>query len=751
VHMNLNDFNNYDVVKSVIVRTEDQFQDMLTWIAARTIIGLDYETNGVNPRKDKNIGIGIGDIYGGYYLPLYEWNGQELIPVWPPNAALKMLKALEGKFIVAFNGNFEVGFSEQLGWDLLPHFQADPMLMLHTLNENLFNYGLKENGDREFGPWTNIAMEEMLASVQENGGSDKEYYRANTNKLGHYCVWDNAIAVAMYLKYDPQLKKENLDKFYYEDEVLPTYKYVVGPMERNGIKVDIALLQDCSSKLKLQLSNIETQIHKQIDPLLADFKKWYLDKEYPPKRTGPFAQAVVDFLAPDSLPRTPGGGYSLTAKNIGGLPEGLLKDWLTEKCLLPEDIVLKVQQMMQNDIPMFNIASTDHLGRLFFGKLNEEALSYTPKKGAPQINEPFLDLMSKKYTWAADLLVFRRLSKLDGTYYQRIIDKLENGRFYPSYFSHRTTSGRQSGDFQQLPRPLSIEDEPNETIRYFTNQIRALFIADSGYKFLDADYNSLEVVVFADDAGDEALLEMIRNDYDFYSTVAIGAYNLNEFSADKKADNFLKKHKPEIRQATKAFALGFRYGEDPFKLHKETGWTKEECDRIHKAYFEAYPKLRKRMEDSANQMQTYGSIRSKFGRKRREPKAMWMRQKYGADLLDSLALWKKYHSEPVVYEKMKAERRVMKSILNNAYNFPIQSAAASIVSRAALALAHFLSKYVPKARIIALIHDQVVVHCPEEDLEFAKKNMKRIMENTTKLSVPLIADPAVASNLRDGH
>jgi DNA polymerase-1 len=232
---------------------------------------------------------------------------------------------------------------------------------------------------------------------------------------------------------------------------------------------------------------------------------------------------------------------------------------------------------------------------------------------------------------------------------------------------------------------------------------------------------------------------------------AIDAYNLHEFSADKNADNFLKKHKPAIRQGAKPWTLGFRYGLDPYKLHKDTGMSKEEADLVHKNYFEKYKGLKKRMDESAYQMQTYGFIRSKFGRKRREPKAMWMHQKYGPDLMDSLALYKKYHLEPKIYDKMKEERRIMKSILNNAYNFPIQSAAASIVSRASVELAKVLKTHVPKARIIALIHDQVVVHCPIEDLDFTKRNMKRIMEQTTKLSVPLVADTQVAENLRDGH
>lgn len=740
-------------MKSTIIWTEAQFQAALGWLSYRTLVGLDYETDGVNPRKNIVVGIGIGDLTEGHYLSLYGYNkaDQKLEPIWPREKALQLLKALEGKRLVAFNGNFEVGFSEALGWDMLPHFYADPMLMLHTLDENKFNYGLKENADSDFGAWTNKSMELMLESMRANGGTNKEYCKADVEPLGHYCVWDNCIAMAFYLRDEPRLRAEGLHKFYFEDEVLPTYKHAVGPMERNGIRLDWKLLTEGLTSIKIKLSEIETGILGQINPLLDEFEVWFLNKNYPPTVTGPFGQAAIEALDPEALPKTKGGAYSLAAKAVENLPIGTLKSWLSGRCDLAPEFVLEVQRKLHGSQPAFNISSNDHLGRLFFQKLKEKALSYTDKKRAPQMNETFLDTMAPKYGWASQLQVHRRLSKLAGTYFQRVHDRAEDGRFYPSYFCHKTTTGRQSGDFQQLPRPLSIEDEPNEIIRHYNNMIRAFFIADEGYKFLDADYSSLEVVVFADDAGDEALLDMIRNDRDFYSEVARGAFGLQEYSSDKNSPNFLKKHKPEIRQKTKAFALGFRYGEDPYKLHKETGWSKEECNEIQANYFKAYPKLREKMDYYTAQIKTFGFVRSKFGRKRREPKAIWMAQKYGPELMDSLKLWKKYHEEPAIYDRMKSERRVMKSIVNNALNFPIQSAGASIVSRAAWTLALWLKENCPRAKLVALVHDQAIVHCPEEHLEYVRINMKRIMETTTKLSVPLTADPVVADNLRDGH
>jgi len=47
------------------------------------------------------------------------------------------------------------------------------------------------------------------------------------------------------------------------------------------------------------------------------------------------------------------------------------------------------------------------------------------------------------------------------------------------------------------------------------------------------------------------------------------------------------------------------------------------------------------------------------------------------------------------------------------------------------------------------IHDEIVVSAAEKDVERVVKIMKFLMENTTKLSVPLNADPEVGNKYGD--
>ena len=55
------------------------------------------------------------------------------------------------------------------------------------------------------------------------------------------------------------------------------------------------------------------------------------------------------------------------------------------------------------------------------------------------------------------------------------------------------------------------------------------------------------------------------------------------------------------------------------------------------------------------------------------------------------------------------------------------------------------------ARIILQIHDQIVLLASEKDSQRASEIVKECMENTTKISIPLIAEPKIADNLRASH
>ncbi len=93
-----------------------------------------------------------------------------------------------------------------------------------------------------------------------------------------------------------------------------------------------------------------------------------------------------------------------------------------------------------------------------------------------------------------------------------------------------------------------------------------------------------------------------------------------------------------------------------------------------------------------------------------------------------------------------------RNALNNCLNFQIQSFAASVVNRAALAINRAFKERGWDAQVIAQIHDQLVIEVKEEYADEAAKIVQHLMQTTTQPpGIVLKAPPEIAINLRDGH
>ena len=90
-----------------------------------------------------------------------------------------------------------------------------------------------------------------------------------------------------------------------------------------------------------------------------------------------------------------------------------------------------------------------------------------------------------------------------------------------------------------------------------------------------------------------------------------------------------------------------------------------------------------------------------------------------------------------------------RDMVKNAYNFPIQSMAATICNKACIAIAIELKRIGLDAYICMQVHDEIVVNCSEKDVKRVSKIMQYCMEQTTKLSVPLNAEPEVGDRYGD--
>jgi DNA polymerase I-like protein with 3'-5' exonuclease and polymerase domains len=769
----------------VNVRTKEDVEELLEKISQAEIIALDTETTSLNPRKGKIIGFSVtAEVGTGYYLPSLQWNTstQELDELYIAgkntfDISKRILQELKGKKLVCHNASFDLRYIKNYyGVDLLPSLWVDTALLVHTVQEEgagMGVFGLKplaisiqEHIGLNVEEAANKEQVELKDNIKKNGGSvtkdNFEIYKADMEILGKYAAADTDLTLRVCNYFLQKLQEEQLEKFFFEEEVMPLYKEVTIPMEEIGVDLDLPLLYKIREEITADLEKNKQIVIKSILDI-PEAKEWIVDTaltNYPPSNKGTWAQNLVT-LHSLPLPRSVSGKYSLTKKAIEELEESNVKQFLLtgELSLLDEMEVVRISMQMwkeENEGEYLNIQSKKHLGEIAFKYMGIKALTQT-KKGQDQFDMDMLEELSKTYEWAENLRIYNKLLKIKSTYIDRFIDNQEDGKYYPYFKQHGTVSGRYGSDLQQLPKPKE-DGEDVEIIVYYTNVVRAFFIAGPGRKIIDADYESLEPHCFASVAGDVALQEIFNNGWDFYSTVAIRTEKLNEnksrfpngVSPDKKAPNYLKNLDAPARNKAKAYSLGIAYGMEAYALAKTLDISQKDAEVLVQGYLDGFPQLKEWRVRSREQVKKCGFIQNKVGRIRHLPKVKRIFEKYGDEVMD----WRFRKSLEERYGKDAVMQmyRDYRNGLNNALNYQLQSLAAAVVNRAAIQINRRLKELGIDGRVQAQVHDQLIINVPEDKAEELAPIIKDIMENTTHLEgVTLKAPPALAENWRDGH
>ena len=762
----------------VRVQSRSDVNDMIAHFKNRDVVALDTETTSLNPRKGEIIGISISAEEGkGYYLPTKIFVEFKLIDnhiegVLAKDIAKVILEMLVGKKLVFHNASFDIRFVKNyFKVDLLDSLHADTMLLMHTLNEEGAGFGsnspfaLKEIAkslQAELGldveKAANEEQLELKASIHANGGSaskeNYEIWKADIDILAKYAAADTDLTLRIFNLLDPKLDGEDLRNFFYVDEVMPLYREVTIPMEDKGVRLDMPTLTKAKEDIVVDLDKAKQAVFKSLMANEA-IKLWIVIKaveKYPPSSKGSYAQRLAQELNLN-LPISKTGKASINAKTVATIEDQDIKEFFMtgDETKIPEDLRMKISLDMwkeDNDGNYFNIQSKDQLGEITFGVLGIKPLSHT-KTGKPQFDDDLIDSIYEKHPWAKDLRVYNRLMKIKSTYIDRFLDAQEDGKYYFSYKQHGTISGRYGSDAQQLPRPKE-EGDDDPTVIYYNNMVRAFFIPDSEHNiFIDTDYESLEPKTFAHVSNDEGLMDIFRNGWDFYSTIAIKTEGLNQYSPDKKAPNFLKKVAPAMRNKAKAYSLGVPYGMGGYALGKTLGVSTKEGEKLVRDYLDSFPNLKEWMERSKQFAKENGFIKTQVGRVRHLSKVKNLYDLFGNDLLD----WnfKRRLESQYGKDKVKNIARDFVNGVNNSMNVQIQGLAASIVNRAAIRINRRLKEAGIRGWVCAQIHDQIICEVDHDKAKESAAIVQDCMENTVTLKIPLVAEPALAPNWRDGH
>lgn len=759
--------------KTHIINTPELLGQLFNYVErlGSDYLVLDVETDSKFEKKANLYGVGVCfNDKEAFYIPwknepengvsAYTWDesNRKLIKEW-------LINTCKTHKLIGHNISYDVLVLEYtFGVDFTPFIYSDTILQKHTLKE-IPPFALKDVAVEYLGHWANKAQKTLEDEVIAKGGrwtkDEKDMYMATTATLGEYCCWDVMLTFLLFQMFETRLENEGLKQLFYSDEVMPLYKEVTINMKRQGLEIDVDYFEKLKTDISKEINDIESKIMSQLRALpdIRNFEQNLLNDKIPVRRTGDYPKVLAEVLGVPLPINKKTGKVTLSAKALEKQAEATPEhnnfyDWIKDKESDPTINTFDKAQLREAQENIFFKRNPDqkYLFNLKSGKqlivLFCDIWGYKPPNktdgGQPKIDAEFLESIQDEKPTIAQLLQYKKLIKLLTTYIEGILDREVDGRIYASLLQFGTTSGRyacRNPNLQNLPRPREDVDA-NDVVMKYTNAIRAGFVAGKGNKIVDADYSALEPRCFAHVSGDERLRDVFRKGEDLYSRIAIDVFKLDGVSADPNDPNYLGKVNKEYRQKTKVFCLAVVYGAEAPRISKAMNVSKGEANQIIRSYLNAYPNLKKYMKDCDLEAKSNGLVSTEFGRVRHLPEAKAIWALYGDDIVD----WRWAKKRNLI-----DKRRVYKTSLNNSKNFKIQGLAGHVINRAMIEIAKELKQRNLKSYIGLMVHDQVICVCPEHEVAEVVDIVRDKMENTTKISIPLIAEPEVADNMKESH
>ncbi|MEC8308538.1 MAG: DNA polymerase I [Pseudomonadota bacterium] len=351
----------------------------------------------------------------------------------------------------------------------------------------------------------------------------------------------------------------------------------------------------------------------------------------------------------------------------------------------------------------FNLASPKQLQEILFDEMRLPVLKKTPK-GAPSTNEEVLQELALDYPLPKLLIEHRSLSKLKGTYTDKLPEDCDpaDGRVHTSFHQAVTSTGRLSSSDPNLQNIPIRTDEGR--------RIRKAFIAPVGWSVMAADYSQIELRIMAHLSGDQSLVDAFARGDDIHRATAAEVFDLEPmFVTD------------EQRRRAKAINFGLIYGMSAFGLARQLGIERAEAAAYIDRYFERYPGVRHYMDATRAMAHDKGYVETVFGRRLTLP-----------DI----------HARQVPV-RQAAERA--------AINAPMQGTAADIIKRAMLRVNKVLGEADLGCNLLLQVHDELVLEVCDRDLDAAKYLVRVEMEAAADLAVPLVVEIGSGESWFEAH
>ena len=367
-------------------------------------------------------------------------------------------------------------------------------------------------------------------------------------------------------------------------------------------------------------------------------------------------------------------------------------------------LMLLVQKIHEVSKTIFNIDSPKQLSEVLFEKLclPTKGLKKT-SSGYYSTSEAILQKLSHDHEIVKDILEYRSLAKLKSTYTDKLAEICDvRSRVHTSYQQAVTSTGRLSSS---EPNLQNIPIRTNEGIT-----IREAFVAPKGSKILAIDYSQIELRLMAHYSKDNIMIDAFNNNEDIHKRTASEVFGVD-----------IEDVTGEMRRNAKTINFGLLYGMSAFGLSNQLGVTRAEAEIFLQNYFDRYSKVKSFMETTTNEAKKNRFVTTLYGRKIHVP-----------------------NIESPNYVLRQASERA-------AINGPLQGSAADIIKAAMISINRWISENKSPIKLLLQVHDELLFEVPENYVEKDIQSLVNIMEETTLIDVPLVAEYGFGTNWREAH
>ncbi|HLA99131.1 MAG TPA: DNA polymerase I [Anaerolineales bacterium] len=344
----------------------------------------------------------------------------------------------------------------------------------------------------------------------------------------------------------------------------------------------------------------------------------------------------------------------------------------------------------------FNINSPQQLSEVLFKRLGIQPPDRTQKtaSGFYSTSAEVLEALSGKHPMVDWVLEYRELSKLKSTYLDALPLQVNpaTGRVHTSYNQTGSVTGRIASSNPNLQNiPIRTE---------LGKQVRQGFVAAPGLSLLSVDYSQIELRIVAHISGDEAMLAAFRAGQDIHAATAARILGIP-----------IESITPDQRRHAKAINFGLIYGMSAYGLTRTTDLTLAEAEDFVESYFHQFPGVKRYLDSMRRQAVEREYVETLLGRRRYFPGL-----------------------------KNQSNRNIRNREEREAINAPIQGAAADIIKIAMLRVPAALAEAGLSARMLLQVHDELVLECPEEELNATARWVREVMESAYQLKIPLLTE-----------